>query len=86
MKYIPCRKCVACQSIRPKQELFRVAKTKDGSYLLDESQKSGGRGAYLCKNPGCIAEALKKNAFHRSFKTKVPMECYELLKALQKED
>ncbi len=85
MKYIPQRKCVACQSIRPKEEMLRMAKLPDGTYQIDKKQKSPGRGAYLCNHPSCIAMAIKKNAFHRSFKTKVPAECYEQLKALEKE-
>lgn len=86
MKYVPQRKCIACQSVRPKSEMLRVARLPDGTYRMDQNQKSSGRGAYLCHNPRCIAEAIKKNAFHRSFKTKVPAECYEMLKALEKED
>ena len=86
MKYTPCRKCISCQSIRPKKEMLRVAKTAAGNYLLDKAQTSGGRGAYLCNNPTCIANAVKKNALHRSYKRAVPKECYELLTALQKEN
>ena len=86
MKYIPCRKCIACQSTHPKNEMLRIAKSKNGSFTLDETQKSGGRGAYVCKNQTCIDNAVKKKTFHRSFKTKVPQECYEILTALQKED
>lgn len=85
MKYIPQRKCVACQTKHPKSEMLRIAKLPDGTYQIDTNQKADGRGAYLCKNPSCIQEAIKKNAFSRSFKTKVPQECYEQLKAVEKD-
>ncbi|MBQ7792635.1 MAG: YlxR family protein [Clostridia bacterium] len=85
MKYIPQRKCIACQSIRPKKEMLRMAKLSDGTYQLDKTHKSSGRGAYLCNNDSCIQTAIKKSAFHRSFKTKVPAECYEQLERLKKD-
>ncbi|MBO5409380.1 MAG: YlxR family protein [Clostridia bacterium] len=85
MKYIPHRKCIACQSIRPKHELVRIAKLPDGTYLLDLEHQLDGRGAYVCNKQECIEQAMKKNALHRSFKTKVLDECYEELKKFQEE-
>ena len=85
MKYIPHRKCVACQSIRPKAKMVRIAKLPDGTYGLDPNHKLGGRGAYVCNHNECMEQAIKKNAFHRSFKTKVSDECYDKLKKFQEE-
>ena len=85
MKYIPQRKCIACQQIKPKSELLRMARLKDGTYQLEQTASANGRGAYICNNPECIQAVLKKNAFHRAFKTKVPDECYEKLKRIQEE-
>ena len=71
MKYTPLRKCIACQSIHPQQEMIRIAKLSDGTYCVDESQMLGGRGAYVCSNETCIENAIKKNAFQRSFKSNI---------------
>ncbi len=85
MKYIPTRKCVACQKIRPKNELLRMAKFQDDTYQLDHKQRLDGRGAYVCNDKCCIEQVMKKNAFHRSYKTKVTEQCYEELKKFQEE-
>ena len=85
MKYIPTRKCIACQTIHPKNEMIRMVRLPDGSYHLDKNHKSDGRGAYVCNNEQCMQQAITKNAFHRSFKTKVSNECYEELKKFQEE-
>lgn len=47
-EYIPHRKCVGCEKIRPKYQLLRIVKNNDGIFI-DEKQKLPGRGAYLCK-------------------------------------
>ena len=85
MKYIPKRKCVACHSIHPKNEMIRMARSPKGTYQLDPDHKLDGRGAYVCNQTDCIEQAIKKNAFHRSFKTKVSDECYEELRKFQEE-
>ena len=85
MKYIPHRKCIVCQQIRPKSEMLRMAKFSDGTYHIDPNSTLDGRGAYVCKAENCITLAIKKNAFHRSFKTKVSDTCYEELKKFQEE-
>ncbi len=85
MKYIPQRRCVACHSSHPKNEMIRLAKLADGSFCFDKTKKLGGRGAYVCNDKNCIANAIKKNAFQRSMKTKVPSQYYEMLTALQED-
>lgn len=81
MKYIPHRKCIACQSIHPQKEMIRVAKLADGSCHVDERQSGGGRGAYVCRDEACVELARKKNAFQRSFKSPVSDDLYDELKA-----
>lgn len=58
--------------------MLRVAKI-NGKFVLDLSQKLGGRGAYICKNKDCISTTIKKKQLNRAFKTNVDSEIYEKL-------
>ncbi|WP_083943535.1 RNase P modulator RnpM [Caldicellulosiruptor naganoensis] len=77
-EYIPHRKCVGCQKIKPKSQLLRIAKNDKGIFI-DEKQKLPGRGAYLCKNEECLQLAKKKKGLDRSLKATIPREFYDLL-------
>lgn len=82
MKHIPQRTCIVCREQRDKAELLRVVRRSDGSYTVDRGGREAGRGAYICDNGRCLAEAVKKRALNRAFKTQIPDEVYgELLKA-----
>ena len=53
-KHIPLRRCVVCRTSRPQAKLIRFFKDESGHWQLDETRKSGGRGAWLCKDsPDC---------------------------------
>ena len=41
---------------RPKKELIRIVKNKEGQIFLDLTGKANGRGAYICK----MLSVLKK--------------------------
>jgi len=62
-------------------ELIRVVKTPQAQsdFKIDETHKSPGRGAYVCKGELCLPKALKARGFERSFKCKVPAEIYDRL-------
>lgn len=81
MKHIPQRTCIVCREQREKAELLRVVRRPDGSYTVDRGGREAGRGAYICDNGKCLAEAVKKRALNRAFKTQIPDGVYaELLK------
>ena len=83
MKKVPLRKCLATQTMLPKEDLFRVVLTKDGQVSLDLSGKANGRGAYISKSAEAIALAKKNKALDKAFQTKVDASVYdELLKNL----
>ncbi len=65
-KVIPERMCVACRQMKPKNQLFRIAKSEDGVAVLDAGGKSGGRGVYLCKCKECIARAANNKNFAKN--------------------
>ena len=58
-KKIPMRRCVACGTSKPKQELIRIV-TAEGEAEVDATGRKNGRGAYLCKDPACWVLAKKK--------------------------
>ena len=79
MKKIPLRTCVGCKEIKPKKELIRVVKQSDGKIMLDFTGKANGRGAYLCNNSECLAQAIKTKRLSREFECEIPKEVYDEL-------
>lgn len=78
-KSLPLRKCIACNQMFPKNQLFRVVRI-DGTVQLDLSYKAQGRGAYVCKNMQCVALAEKKKSFNRALKGLVSEEVINSIK------
>ena len=72
------RKCVACRESKNQELMIRVARIND-MYIIDENNKLGGRGAYICKNNKCLELTIKKKLLNRSFKSNLNNEVYELL-------
>ena len=66
-KKIPMRMCLGCGEMKPKRELIRVVKSKEGDISLDLTGKKSGRGAYICKSVECFEKARKARKFERSF-------------------
>ena len=78
-KEIPMRQCLGCREMKPKRELIRVVRSPEGEISLDFRGKAPGRGAYLCKNSGCLEKAIKGKALERAFSAVIPEEVYEKL-------
>lgn len=77
MKKIPLRTCVGCKEVKPKKELIRVVKQTDGKIMIDFTGKTNGRGAYLCPDSNCLAQAIKTKKLSREFECEIPKEVYE---------
>ncbi len=73
----PLRKCSGCGEMKPKQELIRIVKNKEGEIFLDLTSKSPGRGAYLCHCVECFNMARKARRFEKAFSTKIPEDVFE---------
>ena len=58
-KKTPERQCISCRNMFPKKDLIRVVKQADGTYFIDETNKSNGRGAYICNKEECINKCIK---------------------------
>ena len=78
-KKIPMRMCVGCHEMKPKRELVRIVRSKDGEISLDRTGKLAGRGAYICPDAKCLAKARKKNALGNAFGCQIPDEVYDQL-------
>lgn len=75
MKRVPERTCIGCLAKKPKSKLIRLV-VKKRRMVVDQTEKTRGRGAYLCKrgqeiSRACLKLAKKKNAFKKTFKEKV---------------
>ena len=63
---LPQRKCLGCNTVKPKQELVRIVRSPQGEVLLDKSGKRPGRGAYVCPNEECIVKAITGKSLEKS--------------------
>ena len=78
-KKIPMRQCLGCREMKPKATLIRVVRSPEGEISLDGRGKASGRGAYVCKDSGCLKKARKSKAIVRSLDTQIPDEIYDRL-------
>ncbi|MBQ8965579.1 YlxR family protein [Ruminococcus sp.] len=81
-KKIPMRMCLGCSEMKPKKELVRVVKSKEGGISLDLTGKKAGRGAYICADTECLKKARKARRLEKSFSCRIDDEIYD---AMEKE-
>lgn len=77
---IPLRKCVGCGEQKPKKELVRIVRNKEGVVSVDLTGKANGRGAYICRNIDCLEKAVKGKKLNRALEIDIPQEVYIKLK------
>ena len=73
------RMCVGCREMRPKKELIRIVRSPEGEVHAAPTGRAPGRGAYLCKDPACLAKAQKIRALERALEHKVEPAVFERL-------
>ena len=76
-KKIPLRKCTGCGEMKPKREMIRVVRSKEGDVSLDPTGKKPGRGAYICSDTQCLKAARKSHALERAFSCKIEDGIYD---------
>ncbi|MFS0782260.1 RNase P modulator RnpM [Bacillus sp. 1P06AnD] len=85
-KKIPMRKCVVTGEMKPKKEMVRIVRSKEGDVSIDLTGKKSGRGAYVSLDREAILAAQKKDALARHLEAKIEPGLYEdLLDLVQKE-
>ncbi len=60
MKSAPVRFCLGCGRRKPKRELVRLVKLKEGKVEIDLTGKLAGRGGYFCPNSDCLKKGRKR--------------------------
>ena len=78
-KKIPMRMCLGCNEMKPKRELVRVVKSKEGEISLDLTGRKAGRGAYICRDIECLKAARKARRLEKSFACRIDDEVYDSL-------
>ena len=76
VKKIPLRMCVACHEMKPKKEMLRIVKPKEGDVFIDYTGKAAGRGAYICDSPECVKKLKKGRLLNKTFSMQIPDEAY----------
>ena len=67
-KHVPVRTCIACRRTDAKRGLIRLVRDAEGRVAIDRTGKRAGRGAYLCHDPKCWEQALKRHALERALR------------------
>ncbi len=62
------RKCIVTGDMKPKKELIRIVRSKEGEVSLDPTGKKSGRGAYLSKDKEIILASKKKKHISKPVK------------------
>lgn len=81
-KKVPMRKCIATGEMRPKKELVRIVRSKEGEVSIDLTGKKSGRGAYLSKDKEAVQLAKKRNILSKQLETQVDDAIYDELNDL----
>jgi uncharacterized protein len=68
--------------MRPKKELVRIVRSKEGEVSIDLTGKKSGRGAYLSKDKEAVQIAKKRNILSKQLETQVDDAIYDELNTL----
>lgn len=78
-KKVPLRMCTGCGQMKPKKEMLRVVRDKEGAISLDFKGKKPGRGAYVCRSLECLKKSRKGRRLEKAFQCSIPDEIYQKL-------
>lgn len=72
--------CLGCQEMKPKKELIRIVRDKEGSTSVDFTGKKAGRGAYICRSVECFEKARKGKRLEKAFEARIDESVYDTMK------
>lgn len=78
---VPLRKSVVSGEMRPKKELVRVTRSKEGEVAIDPTGKMPGRGAYISMEPSEVQQAWDKRVLDKVLNVSLSDEFYQELLA-----
>ena len=81
-KYVPLRRCMACNEQKEKKDLIRIVRSKEGILDIDLTGKKNGRGAYICKREDCLNKVIKTKRLERVLDTKIDEDFYESIRGV----
>lgn len=81
-KYVPLRRCMACNEQKEKKDLIRIVKSKDGKIEIDLTGKKNGRGAYICKKEDCLNKIKKTKRLERVLDIDIEEDFYESIRGV----
>ena len=81
-KYVPLRRCMACNEQKEKKDLIRIVRSKEGLLDIDLTGKKNGRGAYICKREDCLNKVIKTKRLERVLETKIDEDFYESIRGV----
>ena len=73
---------MGCNEKKPKKELVRIVKNKDGEIFIDRTGKADGRGAYICDSIECLEKVIKSKRLEKVLEVKIPEEVYNNLRGV----
>ncbi|WP_046175018.1 RNase P modulator RnpM [Domibacillus indicus] len=76
-KKVPLRKCAATGEMKPKKEMIRIVRSKEGDVSVDPTGKKSGRGTYVSKTKEAVEAAKKKNVLARQLNAEIPPSVYD---------
>ncbi|SDJ01110.1 RNase P modulator RnpM [Salimicrobium halophilum] len=79
-KKTPLRKCVVTQEMKPKQQLIRVVRNKEGQVFVDPTGKKNGRGAYISRSIDAINKAEDQGMLARHLNASIDAGVFEELR------
>jgi len=82
LKKIPLRTCMGCNEKKPKKDLVRIVKNKEGQISLDKTGKAQGRGAYICDSAECLEKVIKSKRLEKVLESNISEEVYNNLRGV----
>lgn len=76
---VPMRKCVVTNEMKPKKEMIRIVRNKEGVVAIDPTGKMSGRGAYVSIEPTVVQMAWDKHVIDRHLEATINDEFYQEL-------
>ncbi|MDT2829485.1 YlxR family protein [Vagococcus carniphilus] len=76
---IPMRKCVVSNEMKPKKEMIRIVRSKEGDVSIDPTGKLAGRGAYLSIEPEVVQLSWDNKTLDRILNTSLTDDFYQEL-------
>lgn len=68
MAAVGFRRCIICRKLADRGEFWRIV--REGTTVkLDQGM---GRSVYVCRQGGCLGEALKKNRLGKALRHPIP--------------